>query len=363
VKNGADLTAGIVTDCVSSPIPSSQVGDGHHGALDDPRQPDRRVGITVYGCGLDEAVMFRESAPRFGVVPTITEKAVAIDNLELALGNRCISVSHKSHIDESVLRGLSESGVKYISTRSIGFDHIDVKCAEDLGICVENTVYSPDGVADYTVMLMLMLVRNAKSTVHRVQAHDYRLHDVRGQELRDMTIGVVGTGRVGAAVMVRLEGFGCHVLANDRRHDTYADYVSLAALLEASDLVTLHTPLTAETHHLLDRKRLEQMRPGAFIVNTGRGSLLETGALLSALEGGRLGGAALDVLEGEERIFYSDRRDRPIENQLLLRLQRLPNVLITPHTAYYTDHTLSDTVEETLLNCLRFENQRTSCPS
>lgn len=363
MNNGAQPTAGIVTDCVWSPAPSSPEGDAPHGALDDPRPPDRKVGITIYGCGQDEAIMFRETAPRFGVVPTITAEAVAQDNLELVLGNGCISVSHKSHIDESILLELSEAGVEYISTRSIGFNHIDVQCAENFGISVENIAYSPHSVADYTVMLMLMLVRNAKSTVRRVQAHDYRLHDVRGQELRDMTIGVVGTGRIGAAVIERLEGFGCRVLAHDRCHDTSADYVSLAALLAASDLVTLHTPLTAETHHLLDRQRLKQMRRGAFIVNTGRGPLLETDALLSALEDGRLGGAALDVLEGEEGIFYSDRRDRPIENQLLLRLQKLPNVLITPHTAYYTEHTLSDTVKETLVNCLRFENRRTSCLS
>jgi D-specific alpha-keto acid dehydrogenase len=118
--------------------------------------------------------------------------------------------------------------------------------------------------------------------------------------------------------------------------------------------VTLHTPLTAETHHLLDRHRIERMKRGAVIVNTGRGALVDTEALVSALERGRLGGAALDVLEGEEGIFYADCSDKPIESQLLLRLHKLPNVLISPHTAYYTDHALSDTVERSLTNCLHF---------
>ena len=120
-------------------------------------------------------------------------------------------------------------------------------------------------------------------------------------------------------------------------------------------MVTLHTPLTADTHHLLSRQRMEQMRHGAFIINTGRGALLDTEALLPALESGHLGGVALDVLEGEEGVFYSDRRGRPVESPLLLRLQQLPNVLITPHTAYYTEHALRDIVANTIINCLSFE--------
>jgi D-specific alpha-keto acid dehydrogenase len=226
-----------------------------------------------------------------------------------------------------------------------------------VGISVENVAYSPDSVADYTLMLMLMAVRNAKSTISRAQGHDYRLNDVRGKELRDMTIGVIGTGRIGVAVMDRLRGFGCHVLAYDRCPKTSACYVGLDELLQQSDVVTLHTPLNADTHHLLNRQRIDQMRQGAFLINTGRGSLLDTEALLSALQSGRLGGAALDVLEGEEGIFYSDHSQRTIENQLLLCLQQLPNVLITPHSAYYTDHALCDTVDNTLINCLRFERR------
>jgi D-specific alpha-keto acid dehydrogenase len=206
-------------------------------------------------------------------------------------------------------------------------------------------------------MLMLMAVRHAKSLVRRTDVHDYRLHDVRGRELRDLTVGVVGTGRIGAAVVDRLKGFGCRVMAHDRNPKNVPGYAPLDELLRHSDIVTLHTPLTAETHHLLNRERIEQMKPGAFIVNTGRGSLLDTEALLQALESGRLGGAALDVLEGEEGIFYADCRGKVIESKTLLRLQELPNVLVSPHTAYYTDHALSDTVENSIINCLRFESR------
>jgi D-specific alpha-keto acid dehydrogenase len=313
------------------------------------------MGITIYGCGQDEAVLFREMSPRFGILPTITEAAVSEANSDLAFGNRCISIGHKTQVTNATLLALSEAGVTYISTRSVGYDHIDVNYAESVGISVETVAYSPDSVADYTLMLMLMAVRHAKSVIRRAEVHDYRLHDVRGKELRDLTIGVIGTGRIGAAVMDRLQGFGCRMLAHDKRPRTAAEYLPLDELVQQSDVVTLHTPLNAETHHLLDRRRIEQMKHGAFIINTGRGSLLDTEALVRALESGRLGGAALDVLEGEEGIFYADCRSKPLEDTPLVRLQQLPNVIISPHTAYYTDHALRDTVESSITNCLTFE--------
>ncbi|WP_328999529.1 D-isomer specific 2-hydroxyacid dehydrogenase family protein [Kribbella sp. NBC_00709] len=316
------------------------------------------VGLTIYGCGPDEAVLFRELAPRFGVVPTITEAAVSEATIDLTAGNRCISVGHKTQITNSTLLALARAGVAYISTRSIGYNHLDVGYADSIGICVENVPYSPDSVADYTLMLMLMAVRNAKSMIRRADIHDYRLHDVRGRELRDLTVGVIGTGRIGAAVIDRLRGFGCRTVAYDNRPATSADYVPLEELLRVSDIVTLHTPRTADTHHLLDHQRIEQLKPGAFIVNTGRGPLVDTEALLTALDSGRLGGAALDVLEGEDGIFYADCSNKPIESKQLLRLQELPNVIVSPHTAYYTDHALSDTVENSIVNCRKFENRK-----
>jgi D-specific alpha-keto acid dehydrogenase len=201
-------------------------------------------------------------------------------------------------------------------------------------------------------------VRNARSVIRRADVHDYRLNDARGKELRDLTVGVVGTGRIGAAVIGRLRGFGCRVLAYDHRPCAAAEYVPLEALLRQSDIVTLHTPLNAETHHLLDRRRIEQLKPGAYVVNTGRGGLIDTEALVAALESGRLGGAALDVLEGEDGIFYADLRNKPIDSEPLLRLQRLPNVIVSPHTAFYTDRALRDIVEGSISNCLAFERGR-----
>jgi len=338
------------------------------------------TGITIYGCGPDEAALFRRTAPRFGVLPMITDAAASTENAALATGNRCVSVDHRARLGEPVLLALSRVGVEYVSTRSVGDDHIDVEYARSVGITVGNVTYSPDSVADYTVMLMLMAVRNARAVISRVDAHDYRLNEVRGKELRDLTVGIVGTGRIGTAVRDRLRGFGCRILAYDNafsstshvsagrapfagvgreeieRPPAAAEYVPLDDLLRLSDIVTLHTPLTAQTHHLLDRRRIARLKNGAYVVNTGRGSLVDTEALIAALEHGRLGGAALDVLEGEDGIFYADRRREPIESKPLLRLHQLPNVVITPHTAYYTDHALRDTVQNTLANCVNYEN-------
>ena len=314
------------------------------------------TGITIYGCGPDEAVLFRELAPRFGVRPTITAAAVSEANAGLAAGNRCISVGHKATISDATLLALSRVGVTYVSTRSIGCNHINVERAARLGITVGNVAYSPDSVADYTLMLILMAVRNAKTMIRRADIHDYRLAELRGRELRDLTVGVVGTGRIGAAVIDRLRGFGCRIVACDNRPKAAAEYVPLDELLRLSDIVTLHAPLNAVTHHLLNRQRIEQMKRGAFVVNTARGPLLDTEALISALEAGRLGGAALDVLEGEEGIFYADWRNRAIDNKSLVRLHELPNVLISPHAAYYTDHALRDMVQHSIVNCLTFES-------
>ena len=314
--------------------------------------------LTVFGCDLDEAALFRDRAPAFGITPVITAEPLSASTMNLAAGARCISVSHKTPISTAQLDALSAAGIRYISTRSIGYDHLDAAYASSIGLTVENVAYSPDGVADHTVMLILMGLRHARSTVLRVEKHDYRLPPARGRELRDLTIGVVGTGRIGAAVIDRLRGFGCRILAVDSRRASPAEYVTLDELLKRSDVVTLHVPLTAPTHHLLNVRTLERLKPGALIVNTGRGALVDTAALLEALESGRVGGAALDVIEGEEGVFYADRRRRPVDDATFARLHALPSVIITPHTGYYTEGALADTVDASLANCLRFEEGR-----
>lgn len=307
--------------------------------------------VAMFGCDANEATLARQLAPRLGLTPIVTDLAPTPETVKLARGRRSISVGHRAQMSRATLRELSRMGVTYISTRSIGCNHLDVTYAATLGIRVENVNYAPDGVADYTVMQMLMLVRNAWSTLSRASNQDYRLESMPGRDLRDLTVGVIGTGRIGNAVINRLRGFGSDIRTHSRGgHD-------LHGLLRHSDVVSLHAPLTAATHHLLDHEHIDLMKPGALIVNTGRGPLIDTAALVDALEDGHLGGAALDVLEGEEGIFYADHRDQPLPHPLLERLHALPNVLITPHAAYHTERALCDTVETSLVHCLAHERK------
>jgi D-specific alpha-keto acid dehydrogenase len=321
-----------------------------HGAGTSTVERPVTTGVTVYGCGPDEAELFCTLAPEHHVRVTIVDEPVSEANIAAAFGSRCVSIGHQTPVSNRTLVALRAAGVEYVSTRSVGHDHLDVRYAVRLGLTVGTVAYSPDSVADYTLMLVLMGLRHAAATVRRTDVHDYRLGQ-RGRELGDLTVGVVGTGRIGTAVVGRLGGFGCRVLAHDPRPTATAEYVALEELLRRSDVVTLHAPLTAHSHHLLDRRRIAQMKPGALLVNTARGGLVDTVALVEALEGGRLGGAALDVVEGEDGVFYAD-RSSVLPDGPLRRLHRLPNVLISPHTAYYTDHALRDVVENSLVNCV-----------
>ena len=234
------------------------------------------LGLTAYGCTRHEAALFRVMAPRYGVLPTLSDLDLSERTVGLALANRCVSVSHKTPVTNADLRALAEVGVDLLVSRSIGLDHIDVEYAAGQGIAVAGSGYSPDGVADYTLMLILMSLRHARSTFSRSAVHDYRMNDSRGRELRDLTVGVVGTGRIGSAVIERLRGFGCQVLAHDVSPQRSGVHVALDDLLDRSDVVTLHVPLDVHTHHLLDRRRIRRMKRGAVVVNTGRGALLDT---------------------------------------------------------------------------------------
>lgn len=312
-----------------------------------------RVGVTVYGCGPDEAALVRDAAARLGVDVVTTPAPPREENASLALRTRCVSVGHKTHVSGDALLALRRAGVELVSSRSVGLDHVDVAYAESIGLRVRNVAYSPDGVADFTAMLVLMAVRGARATLRRVDSGDLRLGDP-GVDMRDLTVGVVGTGRIGQAVARRLQAFGCRVVAHDHRPKARLDYVPLDELLGLSDVVTLHTPLTPSTRHLLNRERIALMKPTAVVVNTSRGGLVDTGALLAALESGRLGGAALDVLEGEEAVFYADHRGRPVDHPHLTRLLALPNVIVTPHAAFHTRRALRQMVEGSLGDCARF---------
>ncbi len=327
---------------------------GSDGPRAVPSQTGALVRVAVFGCGPEEAAVVREAAARLGVDAITTAAPASEMDATIAGATRCVSVSHRSRVSNGTLTAWRQAGVEFISSRSIGLDHVDVEFARSIGLTVRNVAYSPDGVADFTAMLILMTVRGARETIRRADDHDFRPARAPGADMRDLTVGVVGTGRIGKGVARRLRAFGCRVLAHDHRPKAPLDYVPLDELLRLSDVVTLHVPLTADTRHLLGRERLARMKPGAVVVNTSRGALVDTAALLEALEAGTLGGAALDVLEGEEAIFHADRRGGSVKHPFLARLQALPNVVVTPHTAFHTSRALREMFEGSLRDCALF---------
>lgn len=293
------------------------------------------------------------SAPSHGLDVTIHSERLTPDSLSLAEGCDGVNILGHSVIDEPLLQSLQKAGVKYIATRTIGFNHIDVKAANKLGIRVSNAHYSPYNVADFTVMLMLMLLRKAKISVIRALVNDFSLDEMCGRELRSLTVGIVGAGKIGRTVMQNLSGFGCKILAYDPFVDpatlpASVKCVSLDEVLKNSDILSLHIPYTEENRHLLNRERINRMKRGAFLINTARGELVDTDALVEAIENGQIGGAGIDTIEQEENVCHVDLGTHIVAKRDIFYLKQFPNVIYTPHQAFFTEEATAAMVESSL---------------
>lgn len=313
--------------------------------------------LAVFSYRNDEAEYFEKFAEQYGVDYIYTSEPPTLENVEFALGCDCISVI-TTPVDAKLLDKLKESGVKFVSTRTIGYEHIDAEHAKNIGMGVGNVSYSPGSVAEYTVMLILMANRNVKHILERSIGQDYSLKGIRGKEIGRQTIGVIGTGRIGEAVIRNLSGFGPRILAYDLYEKEsvrgMAEYVTLERLLCESDIITMHTPATPENYHLINKNTIENMKQGVIIINTARGTLIDTAAFMDAIESGKIGAAALDVIENETEIFYRDFKSQPLKNRDLAILKSYPNVTVMPHTAFYTDQAVSDMVENSIRSCLEY---------
>lgn len=309
--------------------------------------------MAVFGCEIDERAMFERRAADFNVGVLCVTEPLGRANAGLIPPGGAVSVNHKAPVDARLIHTLRDRGVSYLSSRSAGLDHIDGAEAKLAGILVRGVSYSPGSVAEYTIMLMLMAIRGACSILRRAGRQDFRLEDSRARELSEMTVGVVGAGRIGGAVIDRLKGFGCPIIAYDPHPRADAEYAELDELLRRSDIVTLHLPLTASTRRIIDRARVKRMKRGAILINTARGALIDASALADSLERGWLASAALDVVEGEEGWFYNDCASAGPPP--FARLLALPNVVITPHTAFYTRRALDDVVFNTLADYLKYK--------
>ena len=314
--------------------------------------------VTVYNCReFDEKELFLRYEKEFGVELVLCSDAPSRENVSLAQGSECVDII-TSKITRELMKAFSEVGVRYMTTRTIGYDHIDLEAAKEFGIRVANAPYGPNGVADYTVMLILMSIRRMKRIMERTNIQDYTLAGIQGRELKDMTVGIIGTGRIGQTVIYNLSGFGCKMLAYDiRQQDAvkeFASYVPLERLLREADIISLHAPLTEDNYHLIDEKSISVMKDGVVIINTARGALVDTAALIGAIESGKVGAAGLDVVENEFGLYYYDHKSDILSNRELAILRGFPNVTISHHMAFYTDNCVETVVRDSLLGCKLF---------
>lgn len=305
--------------------------------------------IFAYEVRTDEIDAIKRMAEKYQLTIDTTKELLTKETLKLAEGYGAVSVISRSMVNKEVLDGLAKQNISYLATRCVGYDHIDIAHAHKLSIKVCNSLYPPNSVADFIVMLMLMALRNVKLALMRAEINDYSLAGLKGKEMKDLTIGIIGTGRIGRTVIKNLSGFGCKIVAYDSYIDEnvkkYAQYVEMDELLQSSDLISLHIPLTEENHHMIGKEAIDKMKDGVVLVNCARGGLMDTEALIEGIENKKIGALALDVLENEEGIYHFDKRLDIVKNKNMAYLRQFPNVVLTHHIAFFTDAAVNSMVE------------------
>ena len=277
----------------------------------------------------------------------------------MAKGAQAVCLFVNDTADRACVEILAGLGVRLLALRSAGYNNVDLAACRDLGLAVVRVpAYSPHAVAEHAVTLLLALNRKIPRAFNRVRDLNFSLGGLEGFDLHGKTVGIVGTGRIGRVAAQIFRGFGCTVLAHDPMPDAGwaaaqgVRYVAFDALLADSDIVSLHLPLLPQTFHLLNQRTLARMKPGVFIVNTSRGKLIDTQALIAALKAGHVGGVALDVYEEEEGIFFEDLSGKALQNDELSLLLNLPDVLITAHQGFLTKEALGEIARVTTANLL-----------
>lgn len=274
----------------------------------------------------------------------------------LAAGCDAVCVFVNDEVDDRVLSQLAAHGVRAVALRSAGFNHVDLAAAERVGLeVVRVPTYSPYAVAEHASALILALNRKIHRAYNRVREGNFALHGLLGFDLHGKTVGVFGTGAIGTVFARIMTGYGCRVLAFDPEPNREClglgvEYVSHAELLDAADIVALHLPLTPDTHHLVDADALDRMRDGAMLINTSRGALIDTVAVIEALKSGKLGALGIDVYEEEADLFFEDLSDRVLTDDVFSRLLTFPNVLVTGHQAFFTGEALTRIATTTVEN-------------
>lgn len=311
--------------------------------------------IKLFELRDDEAVALAEVAERVGAEDATTIDAtpdvLGIENVDEVRGCDAVVISGRSTMTAEVIDQLVAHDIRLLATRTVGIDHIDVAHAHECGLRVCNTGYPPEGVAEFAVMLMLIVLRRYKPALWRQQVNDYSLAGLEGRELGQLIVGIVGTGHIGTRVARILRGFGATVLGYDP-HPSDAgraegiEYVSLDELYHRSDVVTLHVPLTDENRGMIDAVAIDKMRDGVVLVNVSRGELIDVPAVTSGIEFEKIGALAMDVFADEAGIYHESRVNDIIKNRDMAYLRQFPNVVLTQHMAFYTDTNVHSMVEQ-----------------
>jgi D-lactate dehydrogenase len=294
--------------------------------------------------------------------------AAQLDQHTAALANGydavCLFVNDTA--DATVMERLAAHGVRMIAQRSTGFNNLDLEAAAQHGItCMRVGYYSPYAVAEFAIGMLQTLNRRLHRAYNRTREFNFRLAGLLGHDLHGRTVGVVGTGKIGAIFARIMQGFGCPILAYDVRENPECiemgvTYLPLDELLRRADIISLHVPLMPQTHHMINAESLALMKPGVMIVNTSRGGLIDTEALIEAIAHGKVGAVALDVYEEEEGKFFLDLSDQVMDDDVLARLMTFPNVLVTGHQAFFTHEAMTTIAETTIANLSDFAAGRDS---
>jgi D-lactate dehydrogenase len=291
---------------------------------------------------------------------TFLEPRLERETCKLAEGFPAVCPFVNDVLDADVLARLAAGGTRLVALRCAGFNNVDLPTAAELGIRVTRVpAYSPHAVAEHAAGLILTLNRRIHKSYNRVREGNFALDGLLGFDLHGRTAGLVGTGKIGRVLAQILHGFGCRVLLYDIRENpackSFGEYVPLDALLAESDIVSLHLPLTPETHHLIDAAAIARMKPGVMLINTSRGGLIDTRAVIEGLKDQRIGYLGLDVYEEEADLFFEDLSSRVIRDDVFSRLLTFPNVLITGHQAFFTREALAQIAEITMNSLTAFE--------
>ncbi|MGB3557659.1 MAG: 2-hydroxyacid dehydrogenase [Geitlerinemataceae cyanobacterium] len=289
------------------------------------------------------------------------EPHLTAETAPLADGFPAVCSFINDRLDAPALQILAEGGTKLIALRSAGFNHVDLKKASQLGFTIVRVpAYSPYAVAEHAIGLILMLNRKLYRAYNRVRDDNFSLDGLLGFDLHGSTVGIIGTGKIGACFARIMHGFGCHLLAYDLYQnpdclELGVNYADLPEVLGRSDIVSLHCPLMPETDRLIDAETLKYFKPGAMLINTSRGGLIDTKAAIAALKSGQLGCLGIDVYEQEENLFFEDRSTTVIQDDAFQLLQSFPNVVITAHQGFFTRNALEAIAQTTLQNLTDFE--------